>query len=118
MSDNKHGEPWEVEYDSEYASVNLYDKDGKGIFLHTEVSTLNRAVLCVNACAGMSDEGIRQVGDFKELLNKAYRSAMESVTLKSDLDEAVGLLKDAAYRRWNMETVEAFLTRMETRHGE
>lgn len=97
MSDNRYGEPWEVQYDLQYGSVDLYDKDGKGIFLFTGIETnLTRAVLCVNACSGMSDEeveaGLFTVNQVRKL------SHSERDALKAQLDEAVELLVDAKYQ--------------------
>lgn len=84
---NKYGEPWEVSSGSE--RVFIMDKTREPI----DTKKMHRATLCVNACAGISDEevqGLINDGGLDKIWDK---NEEEHNTLKSKLAEARALLK-------------------------
>lgn len=105
----KHGEPWRWErtdlecynpttkkYDAPSKGAWLISPDGnKWETLHVSDEEMNHIVLCVNACAGMSDEEVDRYGEWMQKARKegtqTHLQYMD--TLKSQLDEAVRLLK-------------------------
>ncbi len=89
MGDNKHGEPWEVGHDTEIWAPHVI-----GEMKYPEKA--NRAVLCVNACAGLSDEEVENLPSFGEVMVKTSEAILaESDALKADLEEARELLRRA-----------------------
>ena len=100
MSENRHGEPWEV--DKGIKNPMIFDRDGTVVAHggHSDrISTedFKRAVLCVNACEGMSDEEVKQLVDISAnlpILNGILEERnADNATLKFDLAEAVRLLE-------------------------
>lgn len=106
MNDNNYGEPWEVK------EFRITDCNGKGVgsfgghadntrdaeeVYQENIRAGNRAVLCVNACAGMSDEEVKSgmVSGAKHLalLDSATGTDMEKMALEAQLNEAMELLK-------------------------
>ena len=92
--EHKHGEPWEVGNDVEIWAPSVIGEI-------KDPEKLARIVLCVNACAGLSDE---EVGKVKEAISiigpvRAFLDKIvpERDTLKSDLAEAVTLLRQSAF---------------------
>ena len=80
MSEHKHGEPWGVdEITREMYSIatgyQMASREDKA-----------RAVLCVNACAGMSDEEVEKI---KIKVAQAMAGKIAVQDLKADLDEAM-----------------------------
>jgi len=102
MNEHKHGEPWEVEEDGRFNEVNIYDKEGNGVYYLNGPKISQRIVLCVNACAGMSDEEVEGIHGVIAGCRDGWDLAMDdNKALKSDLDEAVVLL-DRAYDWFEM----------------
>ncbi len=124
MEHNEHGEPWEVGKEP----LSLWIKDNKGLFvagrepydieaLPMDEDKANRAVLCVNACAGMSDKDVEIWGDkswLEKLIepakkNFAYWKEMAELAgddvdaLQSRLDEAVDMLSKTYAVLYNAE---------------
>ena len=96
ISEQKHGEPWNMVYTKGLgngftASYVSCDMEDIAVF-HSE-RTANRAILCVNACAGMSDEEVKLIPQ-RALLEKDEWSDFLARfdVLQARLEEAVGLL--------------------------
>lgn len=92
-----HNEPWERVYDmaSNCKGKNIFDDFMDG----DDHPDLDRAVLCVNACAGMSNEEVEQLRDYTHQTVEKHLSKMADIkALKSDLAEAVGLLEGECER--------------------
>ena len=92
MSENN--EKWEVVTGSAWFGI----KDSTGDILSNR--QLRRAVLCVNACKGMSTEDVEaviRIGDVGRMIDLTAdllkKNEREITALKSDLADAVGLLE-------------------------
>ncbi len=93
MKDHKYGELWEVRKLGH--NFTLHKKGGQFIGdIRANKEDAVRAVLCVNACAGMSDEEVGKITKVTELVNDvAPRAASLITTLQAQLTEAAGLLE-------------------------
>lgn len=87
MGDNKYGEPWEA-----LRHENIYDVDGDNKALFFEKNAVHRAVHCVNACAGMSDEEVGKVKEIREVIAPLTNALEREASENSD---ALKLLKRA-----------------------
>jgi len=86
---SKYGEPLEA------LNGGIYDSQGRFIVDCLDDDSLaNRIALCGSACAGMSDEDVRKTGEIMHNFLHFHDANMSS--LKSQLDEAVGLLEHAS----------------------
>jgi len=117
---------WEVENNEGYAA---YIKVVKGVRVGHFFSVIeaNRAVLCVNACAGIDSEDLKSMGSLEKVIHKAFKSVLKLDVLKSNLDEALKYIKQyqklerglgvPSHETEDYHILTEFLSRMELSHG-
>jgi len=99
MKQNKHGEPWIRDQSTRLSSIFVMGISGD-IARFTSIREADRAVLCVNACEGMSNEEVEALPKILHLIAQ-YDAGQEACNkiikryniIEARLDKAMRLLE-------------------------